>query len=130
MTMKPPFIITPRLMAGLRIGDAFVSIEHCGLTPDRSRQCYHYCIDTPSFEYEARDIHSGCQGGTLQEGMESLLSFLYACGEAMAYEEGTGRESENSDLFPRHVAEWARDNSDEISMLELELSENEGLIKE
>jgi hypothetical protein len=58
-------------------------------------------------------------GGCIQEALSSLLSFLVASAEAVRY----GSDSDNSDLFPKKVAEWAYMNSDELSMLSVELEE-------
>ena len=124
MKLHPPFIITPRLMAGLKIGDAFVSIEYGGYK--EGRIAYHYCIDLPGgVEHEATDLHSGRGGGSLQAGMVDLLCFLGACAESLAYKDRTGSEGENADLFPRTVGEWARQNSDEIASLQCEIEESE-----
>ena len=75
--------------------------------------------------YTARDLKSGCQGGSEQDGMESLLSFLGAAAEAYYYTLLTGRKPDNGDLFPDFVVQWAYFNSDEISMVVYEM-ENAG----
>ena len=124
MKLNPPFEISPRLLPAVRVGSAFVSIEFAGQTSD-GRARYHYHIDTPDWEYTGDDLKSGVGGGSLESGMESLLSFLSACGEAVAYSRRTGRESENADLFPPHVAQWCYQNSDELSLLQFEISESE-----
>ena len=124
MKLNPPFEISPRLLPAVRVGSAFVSIEFAGQTSDgRARYCYH--IDTPDWEYTGADLKSGAGGGSLESGMESILYFLSACGEAVAYSQRTGRESENADLFPPHVAQWCYQNSDELSLLQFEISESE-----
>jgi hypothetical protein len=105
-------------MAGLKIGDGWVSIEYAGGL-DR-RQMYHYCIDLPGFEYEATDLSSGCGGGTLQQGLESLLSFLGAFAESRRY---GNPESDNWNMFPEKLAEWATENADEIGILASDLGE-------
>ena len=124
MKLNPPFEISPRLLPAVRVGSAFVSIEFAGQTSD-GRARYRYHIDTPDWEYTGDDLKSGVGGGSLESGMESLLSFLSACGEAVAYSQRTGRESENADLFPPHVAQWCYQNSDELSLLQFEISEAE-----
>jgi hypothetical protein len=127
--LQNPVIITPRLMVGVQIDGVFVSIEYAG---DRNgRQAYRYHIDLPDgTEHSADDLASGVGGGSLQSGLESLLSFLIACGESWSYQQRTGREGENADLFPAAVAEWAAQNQDELPMLAIELEENPGLIEE
>lgn len=73
MTLKPPFMITARLMAGVQVDKTFISIQPSGTTKD-GRTRYHYYIDTPDWDYEASDLSSGVGGGPLQGAMESLLS--------------------------------------------------------
>jgi len=122
--IQSPFIITPRLMAGLKIGEAFISIGQGERNSDGRTQ-YGVYIDLPDGEHEITDLRSGCQGGDLQGGMASLLSFLSAAAESYAYK---GMDGENSGLFPQPVTEWAYQNSDEISMLALEIEETPNLI--
>ena len=113
MTLHAPFIITSRLLAGLKIGDGTISIDYDGEDKD-GRTIYRYYVDVDRHgTHEGNDLKSGCGGGTLQEGMESFMSFLYACAEG----------GENADLFPPWVREWAEENKDEIGMLEVELGE-------
>lgn len=124
MEIRQPCIITPRLLPGLQIGDAFVSIEYGGTTYD-NRQGYRYYIDLPRFSYEGEDIASGVGGGSLQSGLKSLLSFLGAFAESIRYQEHIGTECESTTLFPPKLADWATQNSDEITMLGIELEESE-----
>lgn len=129
--IKKPFIITARLMAGVRIGDAFISIGQ-GKRNSEGRTQYGVFIDLPDgTEHEVTYLHSGCQGGEIQDGMASLLSFLSAAGESYAYAMRQGKDGmtgENSDLLPQAVTEWAYQNSDEISLLALEIEETPNLI--
>lgn len=129
MKINHPCIITPRLLPGVQINDAFISIEYAGITSD-NRDKYKIYLDTPTLEYEADDLASGVGGGTLQEGLESALGFMHACGESYAWQERHGKDDEDSNakLFPKDVAAWCAANSDELSMLECELEETEGAI--
>lgn len=130
MTLHPPFIISSRLMAAVEIGGATLSIEH-GRRNREGRDCYGVWIDLPDgSEHAITDLRSGCQGGTLQEGMASLLSFLGAAAESYAYHMRTQRQTENEDLFEPAIVEWAYQNSDEIGMLACELEEMPNLIEE
>ena len=124
MKLQAPFEISARLLPSVRVGTCFISIEFAGETSD-GRARYRYFIDTPDFEHEGSDLKSGCGGGSLQEGMESLLSFLTAAAESYRY---NGMDGENSDLFPEQVTCWACANSDELSMLQCELQETKGLL--
>ena len=127
MTLHPPFIITSRLMPGVKIENATISIEFGNLTRD-GRIRYHYFIDIEGQpEHEASDLKSGVGGGSLQGGMESLLVFLAVAAESYHYD---GMDGENSDLFPEYVNQWADQNSDEISLIACELREAGELIED
>ena len=119
MQLHSPFIITARLLPGVQVGDGFLSIEYGGHDPD-GRTVYRYHIDIPGHEYTGSDLRSGCQGGDLQSGMESLLTFMSACGESYAFTLRTGKQGENTDLFPPAIAEWCYRHSDELSMLAIQ----------
>ncbi len=99
MKLTEPIIITSRLMTGLQIGNGTISIDYSDRPGDETRTRYLYFIDIDSHEYDNDDLQSGCQGGTLQEGLESLLAFLIAAGESYDYFIRTGRESDNAGLF-------------------------------
>lgn len=124
MNLSSPFIITPRLCAGLQIGDVFISIEYSAQPGESGRTRYTYHIDKGSQEHTSSDLQSGCGSGTLQAGMESLLSFLCAAGEAWNYQERTGRESDNTGMFPDWVCQWASQADTELSMLQIEIEES------
>jgi hypothetical protein len=119
MILKPPFKISGRLLPALQIGRAWVSIELITCTQAR------YFIDLPDGTEVVGDDLSCRAGITLQGAFESLLSFLGAYAEAIDYGTRTGRASENKDLFPASLADWATGNSDEIGMTQLMLSEGE-----
>jgi len=129
MRIASPCEITSRLLPGLRVADGTISIEYAGSDAD-GRTRYRWYLDIPAGEFSGDDLKSGCQGGNLQSGLESLISFLSACGEALAYSDHSGHESENADLFPRYVAEWAAYNRDELSIAALELEEGGQIISE
>jgi hypothetical protein len=127
MLLKSPIEITPRLMPGVRVGDAWVQIEYA--EGRGHRMAYRWFIDLPDgSEHSGDDLTSGCRH-SLQHGLESLLSFLSACGESWRYSYN-GQRGENADLVPPAVAEWAAANSDELSMLSIELGEQPDLIEE
>lgn len=130
MKLHPPFIIGPRLLPALRIGDALVSIERDEETRD-NRDRFRYYIDlADDSEHSDSDLRSGVGGCTLTEAFRSLLSFLSAAAESFNYQERTGRKGEHVDLFPLAVVEWASMNSDALSMLSIELEESADLIVE
>lgn len=124
MLIHTPCIITPRLLPGLSIGGGFISIEYAEQRRNHNRTSYRWFIDLPDGqEFSEADLASGCQGGTLQEGLGTLLCFLTAAAEGYAYEQRNGGESENSALFPLPVVEWAHQHSEELSMIQYELEE-------
>lgn len=130
MQLTRPFEIAPNLEAGIRIGSDWITIAYAGRAGDESRTRYTYTILIDGKEYTAEDLQSGNGRGGLQSGMESLLSFLGAAAESYGYSSRTGRESDNADLFPAWVSEWAHANSDEISMMQCQIEETADLIAE
>lgn len=126
MIIHPPLCITSRLLPGVKIGEATISIEYAQVTSD-GRQAYRWFIDNGNGhrqDFRGEDLRSGVGGGSLQEGLGSLLSFLGAFAESIDHQRRTGQESENADLFPANLAEWATDNADDITMLGCELEEH------
>jgi hypothetical protein len=128
--LHPPFMITSRLMAGLRVGDATIGIEYGDWTVDGRMRYLAYLDLADGREFEIDDLQSGVGGGNLAYGMENLLGFLEAAGEARNYHDRTGRESENEDLFEPAVGEWAQQNLDELATARNELTEDDGRLKE
>lgn len=111
MELHPPLMISARLLPAVRIGDTFISIEPTCTRDHSGKPLWRYFIDGPHLIHEGEDL----AGWDDSRGMlGSLLSFLSACAES--YPDG-----ECADLFPANVAEWAQENSDEISIISLEL---------
>lgn len=128
MVLHSPTAITARLLPGVKIGDAWISIEPTG-REKAGRIVWTMYIDfADGTEFSCNDL-STFRHDT-QNALASCLSFLSACGEGYGYQLRTGRESDNADMFPANVAEWAYQNSDELSMLSMELEETEGLIED
>ena len=119
MTLKDPFLISSRLLPAVKIGDCTVSLD---------AQTDRYYFDFESGEsIEGNDFNP--KTADVQEAMGCLLSFVGAFAEGCAYEDrNPGSESENGDLFPASMREWAMQNSDEISMLAYELEEGERVV--
>jgi hypothetical protein len=128
MQLQFPFQISSRLLPAVRVGNDWVSIKLGWIYP-KGRQAYDITIDThDGKEFSVMDIMSGCQGGSLQEGMASFFSFLSAAIEGKRFQERTGRESDNADLFSPEILEWAEENCGDIEMLACELEETKNLI--
>jgi len=132
MKLSHPFIIGSRLLPAVKIGDTTVSITFSDRPGDERRSRYRYYIDG-GCAYTNDDIPSGVGGGDLRKGMESLLSFLGATAESVQYATRTGKrvsETENGELFPPWVADWAAQHSDELSLAALEIEENPNCMEE
>ena len=121
MILKIPFQISSRLLPALQIGGAWVQLEYSP-RDGKGRTIYKWTIDLPDNQTFSGDkLESGMfSSGNLQEGFESLLSFLEAFAEG----------GENADLFPNGLRKWAKENQDEFSILETELIEQPGLLDE
>lgn len=123
MNLHAPLCITSRLRPGLRIADAEISLWIDDQDAD-GRYRWAYYLDLPDQpEHYGNDL----SGRTCDphEMMATLLAFLEAAGEAYAYTQRTGRESDNADLFPAAVAEWAYMHSDDLAMARMELEGDE-----
>lgn len=126
--LTAPLIITSRLMPGIRVGDGTVHAEVYSFEPD-GRANLRYVIDYPGGEYIRADVSVGPMyaddpTAIVREGIRTVLSFLSAEAEQYA---GSGQMGTavpaDGWLFSAEVAEWAYLNSDEISMAEIELDE-------
>ncbi len=129
-TLTNPLIITPRLLPGLQLGGAFISVE---------TDCSQSYIDLANGKsHTVDDLTLGMVQRTdaeaIQHYLESLCSFLAAAAESYAYRIRSGKKYDQNDdsnehLFPRRIVEWAHQHSDELSMLGIELEETKGLVK-
>lgn len=120
MRLHKPFEITSRLLPGLRVADGTLALELSGERPD-GKPIWGWYIDIPAGEFYGRDL---CGWGGTQNMFGSLLAFLSAAAESYAYHMRTGRDSDNTDLFPAEVVEWAYQNSDELEALRFEIEES------
>lgn len=90
--------------------DSVVTIDYSERPGDHGRQRFDWTITCQETTFEGNDLQSGVLGGTLLDGMLSLLSFLGAAAES-------GPDGEHGDLFPGPVVEWAAEmGSDEFAM--------------
>lgn len=119
MIIKPPCLITARLLPGIRIGNMYASIEYSKKQDEPPRVKYTYHIDFMPGEtgkrvksYTGHDLSMGIR--SLQFALHTLLSFL----------------AEDCDAFPEHVQEWAREHTYELDDMAGLLDEEEGLIEE
>lgn len=127
LQLKPPFLIGGRLLPAIRIGDVWISMER--LERRENRYVFRWTIDMPDgSSHTGSDMDS--PRSSIQEAFANILGFLSAAAEAYGYELQTGRKSENIDLFPKPVVEWAYQNSDDIDVMACGVEETEGLIVE
>lgn len=134
LKLTHPAFISSRLLPAVRAGNAIISMQREG-RDDEGRDVFRYWIEFASdagdrTEYEAADLRSGVGGCSLQEAFASLLCFLEAAAEAYACEVRAGRASDNDDMFPHEINEWAYLNSDEIGDKRFELDDCAGAIEE
>lgn len=120
-SLSAPYEIGPRLMPALRMPDGSrVSITVDGQDID-GRIVYRWTIDgADGTELAAgRDLRSGAYAEPDVGAMfPSLASFLSAWVESFGYP-----DSENADLFPDSLRDWAERNAEELSMMTMEEEE-------
>lgn len=128
MMLFPPIIITSRLLPGLQIDNAEISITYAERLGCEGRIRYRWYIDFNNLgrsqEFTSDDLQSGCQGGSLQEGLTSLLAFLGSAAASHHYQD------EDKDLFPIPVVKWTHQHQIEIDTIRLELEDTPNLIIE
>lgn len=137
MKLNQPFIIASNLCPGLQIAGATITLEPSNWPTVFSYDSYgkprwRYEITLPDGErYDGDDLYGW--GGT-QEMFRTLLAFLGACAESRRHRERMGYtdvdEDSDEGLFHPAVAEWAAQNSDEISCMQCEIEETKNLIEE
>jgi hypothetical protein len=107
------------------IGNGKIRVELALLGDDENRPVYRYKItdEATRIDHEDSDIRLGASHKPSNtKAAETLLSFLSAAGEAYVTELEGGIDSENLDLFPGKVNEWAYVNAEEIEMAQVELT--------
>ena len=107
MLLNDPFFIGPRLLPALKVGDGTLSLASASWNDERRLE-FGFYLDTPDFEYFDDRMQSGCGGCEMVEAFENFLGFLEAAVESYQFEQRyPDVKGENTDLFPRHVVEWA-----------------------
>lgn len=128
--LKPPFIIGSTLSPALKIGDSTLHLTDVQLA-EQGRDQATFLLVTPEFEYVDDQLRSGVGGFQSTVGIfESFLGFMQAAIEAAEYEMRTGRESDNADLFPKHVVEWALEHKEAIEVAICDIIDEGGLPNE
>jgi hypothetical protein len=92
---------------------------------EERRPVYRYKItdEVAGIDHEGADLYLGPRlRPDNTRAAKTLLSFLYAAGEAYETELEGNIDSENLDLFPHpQVTEWAYVHAEEIEMAQVEL---------
>ena len=119
MTLKPPFIISARLLPGLQIADATLSLD--------KGHVFH--LDLPDgTEHTIKDFRPGSMNRNIASWFAAILGFMGAAVESRKYRERQGETEIDPDgnerLFTPAIVDWAAMHSDEITMLELEIEES------
>lgn len=127
MELSAPLQITPSLLPGVSISDAhetaWVQID----SPRKGERDLVIVVTLP----DGTDVRSDrfSPRGDIREAMAAALSFLGASGESYGYRMREGESEPDPDgnevLFPAPVPEWAYRFSDEISMMQFELENEE-----
>jgi hypothetical protein len=125
LRLHRPMFISARLMAAVRIPNAgTIHIEPVHRDTD-GRIVWRHVIEDDHHQVldDATDLHTGA-GDDLdaRKTMTTLLAFLTAAAEAYRHTMN-GHHSDNADMFPPQVTEWAYDHDDELAALILELEE-------
>lgn len=128
MKLQSPFIISARLAPALTVGGATLSFSDGQFVLDMPDGSEHI---VSGFNFPRMRTQGDTNESVLQDAFGAILSFLSACAESRTHAERQGKnpmEGENSDLFPENVGQWAQEFSDEITLLELEITEQRQLI--
>ena len=112
----------------VRIEDGIITVRDTGECSHDGRPVYRWTVALDSGqEWTNRDLCGPRMGPEPSEVemLSTLLGFLSAALESREYHERTGTKTENEDLFPSALIDWAAPHSDEISMLCVELDPND-----
>jgi len=113
METYTPFTISSRLLPAVSVAGATISIEPTKNRDRDGKPEWRWYVDlSDGREFSGAELWGREAAGGI---LESLLSFMAACGESVNYRDRTGRGGDNADLFPSGLAEWCGLNSDELS---------------
>ena len=128
--MNDHHALSTRKLVARQAGSLHLALWHDGTTPDEHggyRQRYAYRIadaTVPGAQpHDGRDIHSGVGAEVdTTAAMRALVTYLSAAADAYQHQMSNPLSApENLDLFPAWATEAAYLNSDELTMLALEL---------
>ena len=131
MDVNPPLEVSPRGISGLRLSNAWISMEFSGDYDDRRAPGFRYFIDlVGGTTVEDDDIYSpAIEGDTeeyvLRRSFAALLCFLLSDSETYRAHMGPVPEGCDPYLFSEAIAEWAYSVDDELSIALAELDGEE-----
>jgi len=131
MKIYHPCSITSRLLPGIKLSTGTISIEYSERAGRESRTRYQYHIDIDGMpEFTDDDLESGCQGGSLNKGLASLLSFMSSAAESYSFQQRNDVSwNESEEMWPENITEWLDSVSDELSMAAYELEESNCIVE-
>ena len=125
-TLTDPMFIGARLMPAARVGASTIHVfPHA--RDDENRVVWRYIIeDSDGYVLDDATALSSGTGDDIdpRQALATLAEFLTAAAEAYRHTLN-GQPSDNSDLFPPDVSEWAYEHDDELAALALELTPND-----
>lgn len=153
LILKPPFVISSRLLPALEVGKEgsdfgtlslkYDAISKTGRNAGNYRFRWHLDLKNGKKKhFTAADIYQQpCRehnGRTIyQQAFSALLSFLTAAAESYKHALSQNKLNDkdwmadsSASLFPMPVVEWAHANSDELELLALDLEQPELLVEE
>jgi hypothetical protein len=99
-----------------------LSVELALQRDDRPLYRYKITDEAAGIDQEGTDLHLGARlPADNTKAAKTLLSSMYAAGEAYVNEIEGRIDSENLDLFPMPVNEWAYLNLEDIEVAQVEL---------
>ena len=130
MILKPPFVITPRLVPGLEVGGAWLHL----LGVAAGREGRHVATMVFDFQNGTEYIDSTMQSGVggfrgVVVIFDTYLTFLLAAVETYEHNvRNYGRyiTPEPEAGFPRYVVEWAANHKDELECIQCEIQNEDG----
>ena len=109
-------------------GDVSLSVAYSHPEADEfgTRDVWVYAIQIGDWVHGGRDLSGPATGARDPVAqLAALVSFLSSDGEKYRRLMGPAPEDEDGYLFPLWLAEWAYVNEDALSMVSLELSDDE-----
>lgn len=119
LPIHPPCSITPRLLPGIRVAEAWVSVETTGKANRYSVPEWRWFIDGPDFTDEGGELWTF---GDHRDALGTLLTFLAAWSDPGSGIHDPG-DPDHVSPFDAATLKWAAENNDEITITENDLSD-------